>query len=723
MNSLEDRRTKSIKLLELQAAKIQNKNREVIELASEVAALENSIANAYLNIGNVNNAVISFISQASCLVDAKRETEAIRVYKRALTLTTTVATRHWIEEELSRFRHITIKPNPFATLSPDIEANNSLRIPQKEAYYATKRFFELSSDHAIIQLPVGCGKTGLMSILPFQLSKSRVLAIAPNLEIRKNLYDNFNYFGNKSFLKKCKVLQNGLGPTTAFLDSDANIYDCDDADIVVTNIQQLTSKGTNKWLKKMAPDFFDMILIDEAHHNIADSWRKVLTHFPKAKKVSFTATPMRSDGKKVDGTRIYRFPIKQAILDGYIKDIASRSLEPQQIYFTFKGEDKRIDLDEILKLRENEWFSRGVALSRECNESIVDASIQALNDLRNSKDHHQIIAVACSIDHAKSIKGLYVERNLRAEVIHSDLPQNEQESILDDLSNFKLDVIVQVQMLGEGADYPHLSVAAVFRPFRHLMPYVQFVGRIMRVIKQDAPGDAANRGYVISHVGLNVERWWDELKEFDKDDEAFFNELALGQHDFYLANTPISSPRRRRFMPDMNVLEEAIAHFRQDRFVTADAKLMVDDLIQMMTIRGLDFEALGLSRDDLESKLLHISVDTQERGPFSKMNVSPQESRKVARIRLDERVRSAAKQLLNDLKLKPGGFELPKKFSKAGATANLPTAIILLNKEVNEFLKVGENERDLLKEQEMRHAHDSMDTIIDSLLAKIKAKL
>src|SRR5690606_13680931 len=130
----------------------------------------------------------------------------------------------------------------------------------------------------------------------------------------------------------------------------------------------------------------------------------------------------------------------------------------------------------------------------------------------------------------------------------------------------------------------------------------------------------------------------------------------------------------------MNVLEEAIAHFRQDRFVTGDAKLMIDDLVQMMNTRGLDFESLGLSRKDLESKLFAQTLSGGEVGIFSKIEVSPQDSRKMARLRLDERIRSAAKQLLNDLEFKPGGFELPRKFYTAGATANLPTAIILLNR-------------------------------------------
>jgi hypothetical protein len=67
-----------------------------------------------------------------------------------------------------------------------------------------------------------------------------------------------------------------------------------------------------------------------------------------------------------------------------------------------------------------------------------------------------------------------------------------------------------------------------------MMPYVQFVSWIMRDIKRNSPGHPSNRGYVVSHIGLNADSWWDELKDFDRDDEAFFNELDLGQHDFLM---------------------------------------------------------------------------------------------------------------------------------------------------------------------------------------------
>ena len=64
---------------------------------------------------------------------------------------------------------------------------------------------------------------------------------------------------------------------------------------------------------------------------------------------------------------------------------------------------------------------------------------------------------------------------------------------LASLRNGTLDCIIQVQMLGEGFDHPKLSVAAIFRPFRTLAPYIQFVGRIMRVVVQNDPGTSGQR--------------------------------------------------------------------------------------------------------------------------------------------------------------------------------------------------------------------------------------
>src|SRR5689334_16478611 len=67
-----------------------------------------------------------------------------------------------------------INPGRFFTATiADIETNQRLREPQREAHKAVRQHFEEKQDAAIIQIPVGCGKTGLIATLPFQIANGR----------------------------------------------------------------------------------------------------------------------------------------------------------------------------------------------------------------------------------------------------------------------------------------------------------------------------------------------------------------------------------------------------------------------------------------------------------------------------------------------------------------------------------------------------------------------
>ena len=94
----------------------------------------------------------------------------------------------------------------FQNTSVDIIGNESLREPQIGGYQAVQAHFTQSREHAILQIPVGCGKTGLMSILPFRLAQGRVLVIAPNLEIRRGVANSLNVTSNDCFWRKTGVL-------------------------------------------------------------------------------------------------------------------------------------------------------------------------------------------------------------------------------------------------------------------------------------------------------------------------------------------------------------------------------------------------------------------------------------------------------------------------------------------------------------------------------------
>jgi DNA repair protein RadD len=718
---------KSRLILQLEQAKLRRSTRDIFDLASKAASLEGKIARDLILADRDDDALVNLISQATCFGDAKRFIEKERVLHFAAELAVGRRASKWIAQELEKI--IGNHPNPaaiFISIPVHIEGNARLRRPQAEAYAAAKKYFaDGTNNHAIVQLPVGCGKTGAIAILPFGIARGRMLVVAPNIIIRDNLLKNLDSYGHGSFLRNAEVLKNGVGPTCAVLTDNANIRDCDEAAIVVTNIQQLVSGSRDKWLSKLPPDFFDMIVMDEGHHNVAPTWRESLAQFPDAKITSFTATPFRADGQKVDGTRIYRFPVEDAIREGYVKDIASHRIEPQEITFTYKGESMTHTLAEVIKLKEKDWFSKGVALSPECNRGIVDHSITCMRELRsNGQFDHSIIAVACSIDHARAIRAMYDARGLKADVIHSELPVDDQARVLQQLERSELDVIVQVQMLGEGADFPKLSVAAIFRPFRNLVPYVQFVGRIMRVVRQDSPGDPDNRGYVVSHVGLNVDRWWTELKDLDDDDKEFFEELATSDRAFLLSpSEPSDGVRvRRRFMPQMVVLEETIAHYVKDRFLTEDVNAVADDVINALQLRGLDLVSLGLSRESLESKILGSMGTSTQSGIVIEQSVQPQRERQLSRQRLQERVKSGAKELLNELKLSIPGRDIPKLFPQTGAINNLAAAIMLLNLQVQEFLGLGPSERDIATTEQLKRAHDLMDDLVDSLAEKVRSK-
>src|SRR5262249_3573719 len=155
----------------------------------------------------------------------------------------------------------------------------------------------------------------------------------------------------------------------------------------------------------------------EGHHSAAQSWKKVFERFPNAKVVNLTATPFRSDRREIEGELIYRFSFKQAMLKGYIKKLQATYVAPEEIFFTYEGDKRRHTLEEVLELKEEEWFSRGVALAPECNAHVVDSSLEKLEKLRQTGTHHQLIAVACSVPHAKAIRSLYAERGYEASEI------------------------------------------------------------------------------------------------------------------------------------------------------------------------------------------------------------------------------------------------------------------------------------------------------------------
>ena len=112
-----------------------------------------------------------------------------------------------------------------------------------------------------------------------------------------------------------------------------------------------------------------------------------------------------------------------------------------------------------------------------------------------------------------------------ADYVHSREESVANDRVIARLENHELDVVVQVRKLGEGFDHPYLSVAAVFSIFSNLSPFIQFVGRIMRVIIQNNSQHILNQGTVVFHAGANVARRWQDFQEYSDADQEFFDRL------------------------------------------------------------------------------------------------------------------------------------------------------------------------------------------------------
>ncbi|MDE0447180.1 MAG: DEAD/DEAH box helicase family protein [Spirochaetaceae bacterium] len=602
----------------------------------------------------------------------------------------------------------------FADTEVSVWRNQSLREPQMDGYFAIREHFNGSDEPCYVQLPVGCGKTGLMGLSPFGIARGRVLIIAPNLTIRENIRRELNVGDPNCFYSKRGVFVPRDGPYLSELKTGANIHDCDAAHIVVANIQQFAGVR-NRWYEALPTDYFDMILVDEGHHNVAETWARLFAHFEKAKVISFTATPMRADGQVVSGTRVYRFGYARSMIMGFISQIDALFVKPTEITFTVEGETRTLGISEIIKMREKDWFSRGVALSEECNRSVVNASVQQLHTVRRLGSPRQIIAVACSIRHATQVAALYREQGLRVEVLHSQLKADERDRIEATLRSGVTDGVVQVNILGEGYDLPTLSVAAVFRPYRSLSPYVQFVGRVLRLAQPDTPYSPANHVYLVSHVGLNDERWWSDFTNFDKDDQEFFQEYLQGDLE---VDGEGDASARLTLRPFMRVLNEVVENYQRQGYLKHIDDVMIGDLFDTIRKKGFEPSEFGLTEDIVRARLSRAQAEGQI-AAFHRI-IQPQERREALKGRLQQEARSIADTVLNRIGLQHRGRDLLKVFS---GNFNAEIMIRMASADQNRVMNVESGERQSAGIEQLQRAVDASPDIADKLSSLVREKL
>lgn len=565
--------------------------------------------------------------------------------------------------------------SPFQSIQPFVHGNEQLRIPQQRSFAALSDAFEEPGDdykELGIVLPVGCGKSGCIALAPFAFQSNRTLVIAPNLAIAEQLLRDHDPSDDRYFYTKCSVLKGPPFPEPVEIrGKTTNRSDLDNSDVVITNIQQLQGSA-NRWLQSLPSDYFDLILFDEGHHTVAPSWSLIKERFPNARIVNFSATPLRADGQLMAGRILYTYSVAEAIQSGYVKRLKAVVLNPKTLKYVRQtdGEEVEVDLDEVRTLGEQDAeFRRSIVTSKETLDTIVDASIRQLRQLReNASDQRlKIIASALNYQHCSQVVEAYQARGLNAAYIHSKESQPVNDRVLKRLENHELDVIVQVRKLGEGFDHPHLAVAAVFSVFTNLSPFVQFVGRIMRVIRQNAPSNPLNQGVVVFHAGANVAQRWEDFRTFSEADQEYFGQLL-----------PIEGIDPAAEAQDEREIQPDITQFVSEMEVRGQSGLMLEELSLLVNdpdVRSAieTFRDKGYSGEE-------VSAVFKE---YEKVPVTKARQRQAKRQRLDREVGMNAIRILVKRGISRDGRELDKQFRDRPNFVVMKSAI---DRRVNEYV-------------------------------------
>ena len=326
-----------------------------------------------------------------------------------------------------------------------------LRPPQIGALHATLAHWSVSKKPATIVMPTGTGKTETMLALLVATEIERLMIVVPNAALRNQIVEKFLTLG---ILKKAGVLEMCASlPVVATLDHrPTSVEDVDEifkrSNVIVTTMQVAGQCDEN--IQERMAEHCSHLFIDEAHHIAARTWQEFKSKFDTRIVVQFTATPFRTDGKKVDGKFIYVYPLAKAQDEGYFRKIKFEAVQ---------------GLDEV-----------------EADRVIIErVGKRLVADLKLGHDH-LVMARANNIDRAIKIHEMYKEylSEFNPMVVHSRMSASDRTNAIDMLRNRISRIIVCVDMLGEGFDLPQLKISGLHDRHKSVAITLQFTGRFTR---------------------------------------------------------------------------------------------------------------------------------------------------------------------------------------------------------------------------------------------------
>ena len=224
----------------------------------------------------------------------------------------------------------------------------------------------------------------------------------------------------------------------------------------------LTSRNKTNVKRKS----FDYIIVDEAHHSLADTYKRLFEAFPTAKKLGVTATPWRFNHEPFTSLyqRLITTPqVSWFIKEGLLADFDYVSIRP----------DSRLQQ----MINDTKLSPMGDFMSEELEEAFNCQRIRAKVYAAYKKFAYgrKGIIYAISKEHATNLAALYNAKGVTAVAIDCDTPKEERKSLIDDFKEGKIQVLVNVEIFTEGFDCPDVSFIQLARPTRSLALYLQQV--------------------------------------------------------------------------------------------------------------------------------------------------------------------------------------------------------------------------------------------------------
>lgn len=299
-----------------------------------------------------------------------------------------------------------------------------------------------SYKNIIVQMPTGTGKTHLLaSIVSSELNggSKGVWIVAHRRELVEQIKETVERYGISK----------------------------EDGRVKVMSIQWLSLHWED--MKAERPS---LIVIDEAHHALAETYKELWTRYPDAKKLGMTATPCRLNRKGF--TDLFEIlitsdNIADFIRQGWLSPFDYVSIRPD-------SEDQRL-VDSLSKRGADGDFQ-----VKEMN-SVLNRrpTIERLYEsVRQYADEKKGIVYAVSISHARNIAAYYNEHGMNAVAIDSKTPTKQRKQFVEDFRQGKIQVLVNVDVFSEGFDCPDVEFVQMARPTLSLAKYLQQVGRGLR---------------------------------------------------------------------------------------------------------------------------------------------------------------------------------------------------------------------------------------------------